>query len=153
MSKVGPTPRATAHALDAYLAEHAAQPFDWARHNCCHFVAGWVRHATGRDPMAGLPDTHGPLAARRLIVRLGGTLADAWTRRLGRTAIQPELAQVGDVVHVWMRAAERAAVGICAGTRAALLLEGGGGIVMLPMAHATHAWRLRGDDAGEGAPC
>ena len=131
-------------ALDAYLVEHQSQPFLWSRHNCCHFVAGWVRSATGRDPMAGLPVTWTPLAAQRLVRQLGGTLADAWTRRLGRAPIQPELAQVGDVVHVWLREQERGAVGICTGRRAALLTEATG-IVLLPMSHATHAWRLHGE--------
>jgi hypothetical protein len=138
-----------AHALDAYLAQAAAKPFSWAQHNCCHFVAGWVQQATGRDPMAGLPWTHSATAARRLILQLGGTLADAWTRRLGRHAIQPELAQVGDIVHVWLREQEGSAVGICTGRHVALLLEDSG-IVMLPLSHATHAWRLREDEA---EPC
>jgi len=136
------------HALDAYLADAAARPFSWAQHNCCHFVAGWVRAATGRDPMAGLPHTHSRHAARRLVLQLGGTLADAWSRRLGRAAIQPELAQTGDVVHVWLREHDCAAVGICSGRHAALLLEGRG-VLMLPMAHATHAWRLRPGDEAE----
>lgn len=134
-----------AHALDAYLAAAAARPFSWSRHNCCHFAAHWVAQATGRNPMEGLPWTHSVTAARRLIVQLGGTLADAWTRRLGRHPIQPELAQVGDVVHVWLREHDCAAVGICTGRHAALLLEDAG-IVMLPMAHATHAWRLRAEE-------
>jgi hypothetical protein len=140
-----------AHALDAYLADEAARPFSWSQHNCCHFAANWVTHATGRNPMQGLPGTHSVTSARRLIVQLGGTLADAWTRRLGRAAIQPELAQVGDIVHVWLREQGCAAVGICTGRHAALLLEDAG-IVMLPIKHATHAWRLRACDA-EAAPC
>jgi hypothetical protein len=143
-----------AHALDAYLAQAAAKPFSWSQHNCCHFVAGWVQQATGLDPMAGLPWTHSATAARRLILQLGGTLADAWTRRLGRHAIQPELAQVGDIVHVWLREQDCAAVGICTGRHAALLLEDEG-VILLPMAHATHCWRLRADDdaGAEAAPC
>lgn len=139
-----------APALDAYLVECGSRHFSWSRFNCCHFVAGWVLTATGRDPMQGLPWTYSATAARRLILQLGGTLADAWTRRLGRSAIQPELAQVGDIAHVWLREQDCAAVGICTGRHAALLLEDSG-LILLPMAHATHAWRLRpGDD--EAAP-
>ena len=133
-----------AQALDAYLVEHQVQPFLWSRHNCCHFVAGWVRTATGHDPMAGLPVTWSRMAAHRLIHQLGGTLADAWTRRLGRGPVQPEFAQAGDVVHVWLREQDCAAVGICTGRHAALLMEDSG-IVLLPMSHATHAWRLMGE--------
>lgn len=140
-----------ARELDAYLAAAAVRPFSWPRHNCCHFVAAWVALATGRNPMEGLPWTHSATAARRLVLQLGGTLADAWTRRLARHPLQPELAQAGDVAHVWLRDRDCAAVGICTGRHAALLLEDEG-IVMLPMAHATHAWRLRAD-AGAAEDC
>lgn len=134
--------------LDAYITAQAAQPFDWAAHNCCHFVAGWVRAATGRDPMQGLPATPSRRAARRLERQLGGTLADAWAHRLGRAAIRPELAQAGDVVLVPV-GADGAAVGICIGRQVALLTEADG-IAVMPMAAASHAWRLHGA-AGEGA--
>jgi len=63
--------------LDAYIAAEAARPFNWSRHNCCHFVAGWVLSVTGRDPMQGLPWTHSRLAAWRLVRRLGGSLSGA----------------------------------------------------------------------------
>lgn len=132
-------------SLDAYLSAQSAQPFDWAAHNCCHFVAGWVRTATGRDPMQGLPTTPNLRAARRLERALGGTLADAWARQLGRAPIRPELAQVGDVALVPV-GADGAAVGICIGRHVAVLTELDG-IRTLPMASATHAWRLRGDGA------
>ena len=137
----------SAQQLAAHLDEHAAIPFDWAAHNCCHFVAAWVRQATGRDPMAGLAATPGEFAARRLVLRLGGSLPAAWTQRLGRAPIAPALAQVGDIVAVPL-AEGRGAVGICAGRHVAVL-QSGGGIAMLPMQQATHVWRL--DGAGGAA--
>lgn len=136
--------------LDAYIAAQAVQPFGWAKHNCCHFAAGWLRAATGRDPMAGLPVTYSRTAARRLILQLGGTLADAWTRRLRRAPIAPELAQVGDIVLVPLGEASEA-VGICTGRHAALLTAEDG-LAMLPMRLATRAWRLRADGE-ESPPC
>jgi hypothetical protein len=126
--------------LDAYLAEQQARPFSWSRNNCCHFVAGWVAHITGTDPMAGLPYTHSQHAARRLTRQLGGTLADAWARRLGREPVAAALAQVGDVVLVPV-GADGAAVGICTGRHVALLTLADG-LTHLPMTQATHAWRV-----------
>lgn len=132
------------HALEAYLAEQAAQAFAWSGHNCCHFVAGWVRTATGYDPMHNLPPTPDLLAARRLIRRLGGSLSGAWTSRLGREPIRPEAAQTGDIVLVHLADPDGAAVGICNGRHAALLTERDG-VTMLPMAHARLAWRLQAE--------
>ena len=126
--------------LDVYLADAASRRFHWARHNCCHFVAAWVAAETGRDPMEGLPWTHGRAAALRLIRQLGGTLADAWTRQLGRAPIAATLAQPGDVVLVPLGPAS-AAVGLCTGSHAALLTEHDG-LIHLPMSAATQAWRV-----------
>ena len=127
--------------LDAYLNDAASRRFSWAHHNCCHFAAAWVAAETGRSPMEGLPWTHGYAAARRLVRQLGGTLADAWTRQLGRAPIAATLAQVGDVVIVSPLGPGSEAVGLCAGRHAALLTECDG-LVMLPMEGATLAWRI-----------
>jgi hypothetical protein len=130
------------HALAAYIAEQAAQPFAWQRHNCCHFVAGWVRTATGADPMQGLPATPDRRAAAQLIRRIGGSLAGAWSRQLGRAPILPELASTGDIVLVHADAEGGAANG-----RHVALLTEGEGIAMLPMTQARFAWRLRPEGA------
>lgn len=134
-----------AQQLAVHLDEHAAIPFDWAAHNCCHFVAAWVRQATGCDPMHGLAPTPGERCARRLVRRLGGSLVAAWTQRLARAPIAPTMAQVGDIVALPL-AERRGAVGICTGRQVALL-QAGGGIALLPMQQATHAWRLDGEGA------
>lgn len=125
--------------LGAYLAEASARAFDWRTANCCHLAAGWVASRTGVDPMADLPPTPTERAARRLIAALGGTLADAWTRQLGREPIPPSMAQVGDVVLLELDG--RPVVGICNGTTAVAVLDAGG-TAFAPMSCATHAWRL-----------
>lgn len=143
--------------LGEYLADTRREPFDWARNNCCHFAARWVARATGADPMAGLPATATAREARRLVRRLGGTLADAWTHALGRGPIVPALAQVGDVVLIDVAllpvpdgappapdGAERGtgqAVGLCAG-RTAVVMDAAGVCHHVPMDEARFAWRL-----------
>lgn len=134
-------------ALSRPLAEYAAgygvRVFDWKTANCCHFAAGWVLASTGHDPMAGLPQTEDKFAAYRLI-RNGGGLAGLWSRQLGREPIRPTLAQVGDVVLMPLDD-DRAAVGICAG-RTAMFIDENGATAHQPMALATHAWRLKGNE-------
>ena len=134
----------TAAQLEAYILGRKHDRFDWAVHNCCHFVAGWMRAATGADPMAGLPFTHGARAARRLVQQLGGSLEAAWSRQLGRAPIAPALAQTGDnvLLPAGTLAGAGGAVGLCTGRHVALVSEAHG-VILLPMTHATHAWRLR----------
>jgi hypothetical protein len=140
----------TAHQLTAYLASHRARPFDWRRANCCHFAAGWVCAATGRNPMQGLPATPSAKSALRLVRKLGGSLQAAWTACLGREPIPPASAQVGDLVLVptvptVQAPGVGAAVGICVGGTVVLAGDAGGHLY-LPLSAATAAWRLRGDD-------
>lgn len=134
-----------ARQLDAYLAAHSLSRFDWRTRNCCHFAARWVELATGDRPMDGLDQTADLRAARRLIGSLGGTLADAVTRRLGRAAIAPAMARLGDIV-LAPPGDNGAAVGLCNGRVAAFLTEHEG-LTFAPMECATHAWRLRAEDA------
>lgn len=129
--------------LAAYLAERAAQPFDWPHNNCCHLAAQWCALVSGRNPMAGLPATPDARSALRLVRRLGGNLRGAWTRQLGREAIPASLARTGDLVLV--RTAGMAgtghAVGICNG-RQVLAMDDQGRVVPVPMDAAECAWRL-----------
>ena len=127
-----------AAALDAYLHSVAERHFDWRHWNCCHFVAGWAVQRTGIDPMQGLPSTASQRSAHRLIRTLGGTLAEAWSRRLGAEALPATLAQPGDVVLV--QDGDLRAVGLCLGHRAAVLSPQG--LAYTGMAAAVHAWRL-----------
>lgn len=133
--------------LDAYLGAQDENAFSWARRNCCHFVAGWIRSVTDQaDPMQGLPVTPSRAAALRLVRQLGGNLMVAWTRQLGRGPVAAELARTGDIALVRMPGTGAEAVGICSGRHVALLTERDG-IAMLPLAHAVAAWRLQPDEA------
>ena len=130
--------------LTEYLAVANLAPFSWSRGNCCHFVADWVRAATGCNPMQGLAYTHSQAAARRLVLQLGGSLDAAWTRRLGRAPLAtPALAPLGDLmlVPVPEGAQGAQAIGICTGRAVALKTETGT-LAFVPFEHATHAWRL-----------
>lgn len=138
-----PLAPATRHAsrsaeLSDWLGLHRERRFDWSTWNCCHFAAGWVRHATGRDLMAGLPTTPDPAAAAALIERLAGTLPALWSQWLG-APITPALARAGDVVMIVADGATTAA--LCTG-RHAVGLHPQRGLVFVPMRWAATAWRL-----------
>jgi hypothetical protein len=138
-----------ARQLALYLAQPTPAPFDWRTNNCCHFAARWMVYATGFDPMAGLPETPDGRRALKLVQRLGGTLADAWTRALGRQPIAAALAQTGDIVLVPVAPEGTAmqgtgqAVGICSGHQV-ILLDVSGRHAFLSVRSATCAWRLEG---------
>ncbi len=130
--------------LDAYLDQHAGQPFCWRTHNCAHFAAGWVRHVRGVD----LLQPWGPLmqqtrtALRRLRAE-GGHLVVA-DKALG-AHLPGQYAARGDVVLLagWGCMAKRytgAAWGLCTGNRIAALAPTG--LVLLPLDQARVAWRV-----------
>jgi hypothetical protein len=123
--------------LCRYL-DSVRRTFDWRTFNCGHFVGGWVVHATGADPLAGLPLEASRGAWVRLVRQAGGLRALV-TRQLGREALPAAQAMVGDVV--LLPAELVGALGICAG-RTAMFLDRGGVIVHVPMAEADCAWRV-----------
>jgi hypothetical protein len=123
--------------LGAYLAECSGRAFDWRGWNCCHFAAAWVERVTGIDPMAGLPAAASQRGALRLLHRMGMSMVDAVDMRLGFAQVAPEAACIGDIVLI----DRQRALGICAGEQAVVLMDGGG-IGFLPMAEASHAWRV-----------
>lgn len=133
-----------ARRLTDWLAGSRPGAFDWAAANCCHFAAAWVQHATGRDPMAGLPRTATARQALRLVRRLGGSLQAAWTQQLGVQPLPAALAQVGDLVLMPSQAGAvgvGGAVGVCGG--ASVVLAGDlGGHLWVPLAGGSAAWRL-----------
>lgn len=131
--------------LDRYLDEYPRFCFDWSTANCCHFVAKWVELITGHYPMQGLPLTQDYKAARRLVKKMGGTLESAWTLGMNAPTINPNLAQIGDVMLVPLLKEDSshgvgALVGICTG-RHVLCLDDKGEPARILRAHSTHAWR------------
>lgn len=80
--------------LHNYIAQHLGRPFVWGEHDCVLFAAGWVRVATGSDPLAELPGWHSAAQALRVIRSVGG-LEDALDERF--TRINPKQAMDGDL--------------------------------------------------------
>lgn len=89
--------------------------------------------------MAGLRETRSKFAAYRLIGELGGSLRAACTKQLSREPIVAALAQVGDVV-LMPTPDGAAAVGVCAG-RTAVVVLADGATGHLAMTEAVCAWR------------
>lgn len=77
-----------------YVTGHLKTPFVWGQHDCVLFAAGWVRHHTGFDYLAGMPPWKSEKKARRLIRRMGG-LEKIMDARFDR--IHPNLARDGDI--------------------------------------------------------
>ena len=139
--------------LAAYLSACAvrAEPFSWERHNCCHFAAGWVREATGRDTMQGFGVTPNLRAARRELERFVGSLQAAVSAALGQAPIEPAMARTGDVLLFTAAALPREAasasngtgftLGLCSGRHAVLQLDDGA-LLFAPVLSARAAWRL-----------
>lgn len=140
-------PMAVPVLLAGYLAALPRKPFDWRTHNCCHWAAGWVRHATGLDPMQGLRATPTLRAALRMEQAMGGMQA-AVSARLGCESVPAADAQAGDLVlflqpaqHARRRGGVGAVVAVCLGLDAVCLGERGE-LVRLSMDRAACAWRL-----------
>lgn len=127
-----------ASLLSDYLATVRTKTFDWETFNCCQFVAGWIRFVTGRDIMAGLPDTENRFAAYRLISSIGGDLIGVWTKWMTSEPVPPTLAQIGDPV--LLTEGQMQSIGICCGRTAIGLTQDG--LIYVPMSMAIHAWRL-----------
>ena len=120
--------------LEHYL--QSCPPFDWRAFNCCHFAAGWAKLRTGKDYMAGLPETATLVDATRLKARLGGLLA-AVSARLGVPVPVAE-AKIGDLVLI--KADDAELLGIYTG--AGVICVDQTGFVVFVMSVATHAWSL-----------
>lgn len=61
--------------LHEFIAAHLETRFAWGQHDCVHFSAAWVREATGRDPLEGLPRWRSERGALRVIRMAGGLQA------------------------------------------------------------------------------
>lgn len=140
------TPNEVAQALAAYLdaSSRSRVAFNWRDRNCCHFAAGWVLEATGRDVLAGLGVTPDGRAALRLVRAMGGSLEQAWTRQLGIAPVLPLFARVGDVVLLPtspLLVGLGAAVGVCAGAQVACI-DALGSTLFVPLSHGLRCWHL-----------
>lgn len=80
--------------LAEYITSNLKTEFEWGAFDCCLFAAGWVREATGEDPLEGLPKWKTERQALRVIKSVGG-LESALDARF--TRINPNLAKDGDL--------------------------------------------------------
>jgi hypothetical protein len=128
-----------ARQLTEYLLACAGHRFDWSGCNCAHFAAAWVRLATGREALAGLPAHADVREWLRQVQRAGG-VQPLVTAQLGCPPIAPAHAAVGDLV-LLPGDVTGGTLGICAGSTAVCVADPGG-TVHLPMAQALAAWRL-----------
>lgn len=126
-------------ALAEYL-DGPHGPFDWASSHCGHFVAGWIKAATGRDVLSGLLPAETAAGWVRVVVGAGGWRALV-TSCLRCDPVPPAFAQIGDVV-LLPGPMTGGTLGICAG-RTVVLVSDDGASIHLPMSTAVAAWRLR----------
>jgi predicted ATP-grasp superfamily ATP-dependent carboligase len=81
-------------SLAEYLTSNLARQFEWGSFDCVLFAAGWLKEATGRDCLEGIPKWADEKQARRIIASLGG-LEAATSERMNR--VLPALAKDGDI--------------------------------------------------------
>lgn len=58
--------------LATYITQHLSTPFEWGKHDCVLFVAGWISIKSGKDMLAGIPKWGSAKEAMKLVKELGG---------------------------------------------------------------------------------
>lgn len=122
--------------LGALLEQRTPMPFAWGINDCCMFAADAVLACTGVDPGAAHRGNYSDASGgARTLQNLGGVagVGDA----LFGAPVAPLAARVGDIGLV--RVSDRDALAVCNG--ATWLAPGEKGLVALPLAAATRAWR------------
>lgn len=133
-------------ALSAYLVDVAARPFAYGRFDCGLFVAGAVEALTGVDVVPGIrgiyKDRRSAFAQVRSICGAATmeALAEYLTAKYGMPEVAPLMAQRGDAV--LLRRGRRSSLGIVAMHGTEILTPFRGGLLRLPLAHATRAWQV-----------
>ena len=132
--------------LSAYLVTAAAEPFAYGRFDCGLFVAGAIDAMTGVDVVPGIRGEYGNRRAAFAQVQLicGAStmeaLADYLTAHHDMPEVVPLMAQRGDVVQ--LRRGARSSLGLVAMHGTEILTPFRGGLLRLPLAHATRAWHV-----------
>lgn len=102
--------------LNAALTAEKVKPFAWGQSDCCRFAARLVEAMTGEDVMAGF-DYSSEAEARLQIGSFGGLRQ--FLRHTFGPWRKPAFAHRGDV----MLAKGGMAVGVCLGSRVAVMTE------------------------------
>lgn len=125
--------------LTAYLAEVAARPHEYGRHDCLLFVAGAVKAQTGTDFARGHRGKYSSAAtAARYLKRLGFD-SPALMVEANLPPKSVWFAQRGDIV-----ADQDGVPGVCVGGEALFvgMEEGREGLVRLPRTAWTRVWAV-----------
>ena len=133
-----PRPPDWPHRLAAAIDAARATPFAWSQHDCPTFAFDCRRDLTGEDAAAlwrGRYRTY--LGGLQLMRRLGwASLAAMGDALLGAPLASPLLAQRGDIV----LSADGRGFGVCTGAHAVGMAPAG--LITLPLATCTRAWRV-----------
>ena len=129
-----------AERLADYLAEAARWSFKQGLYDCGHFAAGAVEAMTGVDHLAPYKGRYESVRGYLRLLKDDGydSVGAFCTAALGEP-ISVLLAQRGDVVMTEQDGLE--ALGVCNGQNA-VFLSRMGGLVELPMADCSQAWRV-----------
>lgn len=119
--------------LSAYVEAAKERPFCYGAHDCATFAAGAVEAVTGDNPMAEVAayERKGAAAYMR------GGLHKLAAKHLGQE-VAPLFVRRGDVVGFTWEG--RQTLGVCLG--AVIAATGPHGLVFLPLATASKAWRV-----------
>lgn len=129
--------------LASFLAAASRTPFAWGSHDCCLWIADWLRAKGYADPAAKFRGRYRTaLGAHRLLKRHNGVLGfGLTTASLLRLPVtdEPVSGDVG-VVEVIGLDGKRTRVGaICTGRRWAMLGRAG---LLVSETHVHAAWRV-----------
>lgn len=130
--------RNLATELEQYL--YQCNEFDWARFNCCHYAAGWVKHVEGLDTSEHFPETPSRLAAIRHITASGGW-REVITKALSREVSPVSLLQTGDLALVELEC-DSTCLGIVSGRHAHCLPQEGKPVAV-QLSSAKIGWKLQ----------
>jgi hypothetical protein len=70
--------------LAEYIMKHMETPFEWGKHDCVLFTAGWINIKSGKDMLDGVPKWNSAKGALRLLKNLGGvrSVVDSRLKRI-----------------------------------------------------------------------